>query len=87
MAFLVERARSADGVWQPDYDEHPNGVQIWEKSENAAVKAYARRVLGGEDALREGDQFELYPIGDAKTIHVAGRRIALKFAEGDAPDA
>lgn len=87
MAFLVQRLRSSGGTWEPDYDSHPEGVQCWDASEAAAIKTYARRVLGSDEKLQEGDVFSLRPIGDEKTVHVAGRRLTVKFAEGDPEDA
>jgi len=87
MAFHVERLRSAGGEWNPDYDDHPEGIVAWDSTEAAAIKTYGRRVLGSEEKLKEGDVFTVYPLGDAKTVHIAKRSLSLKFAEGDPEDA
>ena len=85
MSFHVERYYDAKtGAYYPDDQTHPNGLVAREKRESSAIKAYARRVLGGEDKLHEGDKFSIAPLGEEKTVRVKARSINVRFE--DVPD-
>lgn len=86
MPFLVQRYQAADGTYYPDNDDFPYGNVVYDDKQLPAIRAYARRVLGSEDALQEGDVFELRELGDEEYVEITGRRLTLKTAQRDPQD-
>ena len=85
MAFLLQRLKSADGDWTPEYAKlGDTGMLSYENTEAKAIKSYARRHMGGEDQLQEGDVFTFQKIED-ETYEVAckSKRTSFKFGPAD----
>jgi hypothetical protein len=84
MAFLVTRYKSADGDYNPDYDgeQRVDGIITYEKVPSKAVRTYARRIMGGEDSIQEGDVFELSEVSeDVQTFRVSSRNLNIKVTK------
>lgn len=83
MAYLVERRYDAsEDDYYPDWDKESNrdGRVVQERSPRAAIRAYARQVLGSEDAIAEGDIYNLILLPDPERIQIKGRRVAFGMA-------
>ena len=74
MAFLVYS--------DEHYETWPQGKVVYENTEKAAVNEFVRSCVGSNRTPREGQEFQLTPLGQPKVVHVKNSKAAFQLVEG-----